>query len=1131
MGGCSALLVQPAEAATRSWIAVNGNWTLASNWSTGIMPQNSDIAAMVFTDNTQRTITYNYPNSDILLNQIQLSGGSSIFAGAAILNLPSGALSATAQQIGINGVGVVNQSGGNNTLGNSSFTTSVLYLGMNASGRGNYNLSGGDLNGGSNSLVYIGYSGAGTFTQTNGSVRLENDLYMANSTFSTGTYIMSGNNSQLRIASNKRLTVGYAGTAAFNQSGGYTLTTFLNIGDGTTAWGTYTLSGGVLDVGNAASFSYAQMVIGNSGHGNFNQSGGTVYVNSPNVASPGLYIGNNSGSAGTYTLSGTGLLESYNRTYVGSEGDGRFIQSGGTNNSAQLYVGSGSGVGEYQLSGSGIVNAGTVLAVQNGTFNQTGGTVNVGTLLSIVQPDQTGQLSITGTYNMNGGTINTHGVELVVRVNGTGGVFNQTAGVHNVTGLLAVGDFGGLVPGTSSVYNLTGGTLTVNPSIFDYPNGGADTSLDGLRLENGGTIVGGASAGTFNGKLSLKGGVIAGTFRNNGLIVASNGTITGSLINRGTLQMNNGVVGAQQTINNEANAKITGSGALNGSVINRGEIAPTGTLSIISVTNTDAGVINIDYGASLVPVYIANYNRINLNGGSIRGAGQVSLEPNPANGGGVLSGGGLVESELILNGGILRADNPTTPMIVNSIDIEDPSSQIIVAPNSVLMLQNPLANGVDVSLQGAGAKLSGSTISNFTAIRGAGEISNQVVNSGLIRAEGGQLTLSNPNNANLSAGQIQAGANTVRFSAGLQINGGVLSMSGGEITNGVASLSNTGTILGRGTLRAGTINNSGTMLFSGGITDIFAPVNNTGRINITGNAVTTFYNPVTTSGGTLNVNLGSTAVFLAPVTGISRVTGAGVKDFESTATLGAITTSLGTTLVGPAGSLTLDYIRDDTLSVVGKMRMNPNGSPAVVSRVNALIIDGAPGNWAGELDLADNDLIIDYADVSPIDTVQSLIRSGFAAGAWNGKGIRSSLATSTRGLGYAESAAAGVSTFDGLGVDSTSVLIKFTYAGDSNLDGQVDIRDLYAMAINYNTAGKVWTSGDYNYDGNVNVQDLTLLANNWQAGVGAPLAQSYLDFALASLGLPVMIVPEPGAVLLLAGFVLFLRRRRDPALN
>jgi hypothetical protein len=65
-------------------------------------------------------------------------------------------------------------------------------------------------------------------------------------------------------------------------------------------------------------------------------------------------------------------------------------------------------------------------------------------------------------------------------------------------------------------------------------------------------------------------------------------------------------------------------------------------------------------------------------------------------------------------------------------------------------------------------------------------------------------------------------------------------------------------------------------------------------------------------------------------------------------------------------------------------------------------------------------------------------------------------------------------------VDTSSILIKFTYEGDTNLDGVVDVPDLGNLASNWRTAAP-WTGGDFDYSGFVDVADLGLIASNWQS--------------------------------------------------
>lgn len=92
---------------------------------------------------------------------------------------------------------------------------------------------------------------------------------------------------------------------------------------------------------------------------------------------------------------------------------------------------------------------------------------------------------------------------------------------------------------------------------------------------------------------------------------------------------------------------------------------------------------------------------------------------------------------------------------------------------------------------------------------------------------------------------------------------------------------------------------------------------------------------------------------------------------------------------------------------------------------------------------------------------------------------------------------------------------------DPNLDGVVDIRDLFVMALHWHTSAD-WYNGDFDRSGFVDAKDLGLLAINWQNGASA------LSAALTSMGLPTEPVPEPTGTLVLSliGGLAISRRRR-----
>ena len=150
------------------------------------------------------------------------------------------------------------------------------------------------------------------------------------------------------------------------------------------------------------------------------------------------------------------------------------------------------------------------------------------------------------------------------------------------------------------------------------------------------------------------------------------------------------------------------------------------------------------------------------------------------------------------------------------------------------------------------------------------------------------------------------------------------------------------------------------------------------------------------------------------------------------------------------------------------------------------------------LDLNDNDLILDYSGSSPLAAIQQFIGSARANGSWTGAGITSAAArnnpqhNSTIGLMEASEYKALLNnpnaTFDGEPIDSTAVLVKYTYYGDANFDGRITFDDYVRIDTGFNAHRTGWTNGDFNLDGTVNFDDYVLIdiAFNTQ---GAPLSR------------------------------------------
>jgi hypothetical protein len=126
-----------------------------------------------------------------------------------------------------------------------------------------------------------------------------------------------------------------------------------------------------------------------------------------------------------------------------------------------------------------------------------------------------------------------------------------------------------------------------------------------------------------------------------------------------------------------------------------------------------------------------------------------------------------------------------------------------------------------------------------------------------------------------------------------------------------------------------------------------------------------------------------------------------------------------------------------------------------------------------------------------------MIASAYDFGAWDLPGIYTDMTDATQfgittlavadpfaifGLGPTDTM-----EFSGVTVDGTSVLIKYTYAGDLNLDGLIDGAD-YGIIDNYvqfpGTSG-FW-NGDFNFDGLIDGADYGLIDNAIQLQ-GEPL--------------------------------------------
>jgi autotransporter-associated beta strand protein len=230
---------------------------------------------------------------------------------------------------------------------------------------------------------------------------------------------------------------------------------------------------------------------------------------------------------------------------------------------------------------------------------------------------------------------------------------------------------------------------------------------------------------------------------------------------------------------------------------------------------------------------------------------------------------------------------------------------------------------------------------------------------------------------------------------------------------------------------------------------------------------------------------------------------------------GGTNVSAGTLVAGVAGSLP-----SGAVSITG-------GTLQLGTSIGGTTITSLAVSGGGVLDINNDHIFINYgAGPDPIASIQAMLASGYAGGAWNGPGINSSAVAGNAGygVGYSDSADAG----NPANLASGTIEVAFTLLGDANLDHSVNGVDFGILAANFNKGVTGWDKGDFNYDNSVNGVDFGELAANFNKGAAAASASDIaaLDAFAAANGL-LADVPEPASMgLLAAGACGLLARRR-----
>ena len=600
------------------------------------------------------------------------------------------------------------------------------------------------------------------------------------------------------------------------------------------------------------------------------------------------------------------------------------------------------------------------------------------------------------------------------------------------------------------------------------------------------------------------------------LTVAAASTLSGYVLTNGTLTGAGGV---------EVTSAFTWSG---------GTISGTGSLTV------SAGATGTINGASAKTLLrnLFNHGTVNYSGTNlVLGSGAVtgtSITNQTTATWNITAAGsftaGAAGSQRFTNDGTLNK-SATGASAFTGVVFDNNGAINLTA--GTLNLPSGISSGPIVVSAGTVLSLSGTRSHTAGAISGAGNL--QLAGT-LSFADG---TLSHTGNTSISAGTHRfSGANSlgaVTFSGGVIGGAGALTVtrsltwSGGVMTEDTAGSGKTvipsgsilslpatanARVLARALEVGGTINQTATASLASQLT--------LGSSTLAG-AVSLL------AGGTWNLTGGTTGVLLdsaAPDGSAVEVSGTLNKTDASTTTIAPPLDLLGTAMI-TAGTLSLQRPGDHS----GTFQLS-SGAQLQVADTHTFVAGGIRGvgalrisgelflgeavtapleiaslnllNQQAKLHLSDNDLVLNYTGISPMATIIS---------AWNSGAITTNadLAGQPTYLALANSVDLGLTEFANIVVDPTTIVGKFTYVGDANLDGLVDALDYERVDLSIGNVGTQGPAqGDLNYDSRVDALDYEAIDLNVGNGVGAPLAGKPSQTAFVSaLPTPTGKTPTP----------------------
>jgi len=627
----------------------------------------------------------------------------------------------------------------------------------------------------------------------------------------------------------------------------------------------------------------------------------------------------------------------------------------------------------------------------------------------------------------------------------------RVLGNVGATGVTVTGNAGGpfLATFASSVavqaMTINSALLTGTTSTPATTNISA-SSADGLQFSNVANVVYVDSGGTDT-------------------ITASSGTTTITQTGNDTLTVNSGATATVNT-QNASSLNATNNGAL---TINAGSANPTyvvsgtGTTTMNLSSGTDGVTLN-GTGTTNINVPSTQYN-VALNAPT---AGTFTLSVTTVGTGGstqttaALAFGATAAQiqtalQALSNVGSSATVTGAGPFVVTftaaEANILSITTPLVINSSLTGTTSAPSVTGVAPTAGTANVKVNNTATANINTLASS-EIVNSTTPVGKFA-----VALSAPTAGNFT---LVVNTGTLATTTALPFNA-----SAAAVQIAIQALANVGT----GNATVSLTGTTYTVSFAGAVANVLAAVNPLviGVSTLTGGGARTV---TAAGGGTANINTGTGTPTI-------NIVGGGTNNITPGTGTPALTVNGGTaTIVANTGtgfrkvSFSSVAVGAGASLVLAANTTHANRSVLFVPQ------SGLSINATGKIDVNDNDVVLKGGGT--INAAQNLLITGFAGGLWNGNGITSSKAATSgsTALGFAtgNELFGGAGTFDGQAVAGADVIIKYTYYGDADMNGQVNADDYSLADIGNGTVGtSEWLIGDMNYDKRTDPDDYSLL--------------------------------------------------------